>query len=175
MPQFLKGNHCALYIYLYIISVYIYVLSNTALIYTRVADWARLIGRFDKCLRHVLTLPPRILSLFIAFAHVWGLGKTEGKLEIWFITVTHIFMQPVLIFFSHISIIHARLTRSRRWHLVGLTSDPSPKSPLAKYEKTLVSRYQFRRKNQMSLKCQLPFSPSIYLSPSHTHTHTRVS
>lgn len=96
-----------------------------------------------------------------------------GQFEIWFITVTHIFMQPVLIFFSHISIIHARLPRSRRWHLSGLSLDQGPKSPLAKYEKTLVSQYQFRRKNQMSLNCRLPFSTS--LPPTHTDKHTHVS
>lgn len=69
------------------------------------------------------------------------------------------------------SIIHAPLPRSRRWHLVG----PGPKSPLAKYEKRLVSQYQFRRKNQMSLKCRpglsyIPLFLSFYLSIPATHT-----
>lgn len=69
------------------------------------------------------------------------------------------------------SIIHAPLPRSRRWHLVG----PGPKSPLAKYEKRLVSQYQFRRKNQMSLKCRpglsyLPLYLSLSLSIPATHT-----
>lgn len=68
------------------------------------------------------------------------------------------------------SIIHAPLPRSRRWHLVG----PGPKSPLAKYEKRLVSQYQFRRKNQMSLKCRpglsyLPLSLSLSIYPCYTH------
>lgn len=121
-------------------------------------------------MRHVLALPPRILSLFIAFSHVFGDGFSGG-LEIWFITVTHIFMQPVLIFLcSGISIIHAPFPRSRRWHLVGSGS----KSPLAKYEKTLVSQYQFRRKNPMSLKCRpglssLSLSLSLHLYLCYTH------